>query len=195
MRFFGPRLSANAATSSSVEKSVSLASISDLATEFATHIPQHEFSTAEIQGFLLSCKKDPQCAVEHVREWIENELSERREKANREAERKAKVRAKREEVERRHVDSAMAKVGEGFGKIMAHGGMMAGNSVSGLVAPTPTQAGTVGTTTPISVPVTPSPAYEDTTSSESLSSLVQPEVPGANVADAAPASVTVSSVA
>ncbi|KAG6884774.1 hypothetical protein C0993_008377 [Termitomyces sp. T159_Od127] len=198
MRFFGPRSPANGATSSSVEKSASPSSIpiSDLATQFATHIPQHEFSTAEIQGFLLSCKKDPQCAVERVGEWIESELSERREKAARETERKAKAQAKRDEVERRHVDSAMAKVGEGFGKIMANGGMIPGNRVGGLVALTPTQAGTVGTTTPISTPVTPSPAYEDTDSSESLSPpIVQSEVSMNNVADASPASVTTSSVA
>ncbi|KAG6897624.1 hypothetical protein C0992_012853 [Termitomyces sp. T32_za158] len=198
MRFFGPRTPANKATSSSVEKSASPSSISisDLATEFAAHIPQHEFSTAEIQGFLLSCKKDPQCAVERVGEWIEGELCERLEKAARETERKAKAQAKRDEVERRHVDNAMAKVGEGFGKIIAHGGMISGNRVGGLVAPTPTQAGIVGTSTPISMPVTPSPAYEDTKSSESLQSpIMQSDVPRTNVADAASSSVTTSAVA
>ncbi|KAG5717627.1 hypothetical protein E4T56_gene3769 [Termitomyces sp. T112] len=181
MRFFGPRTPANGAISSSVEKPVAPASITDLATQFAVQVPQHEFSTAEIQGFLLSCKKDPQCAVERAGEWIEVELGERREKTAREAARKAKAQAKRDERERRQVDSAMAKVGEGFGKIMANGGILPG---SRIVAPTPTAAGPLGPVAPaepISTPVTPSPAYEDTQALEPPSPLTsQSEAPITN---------------
>ncbi|KAF8872800.1 hypothetical protein CPB84DRAFT_1798973 [Gymnopilus junonius] len=37
--------------------------------QFAASILEHEFSTAELQGFLLSCKQDPERAVEEVAKW------------------------------------------------------------------------------------------------------------------------------
>jgi mitochondrial chaperone BCS1 len=40
-----------------------------LATEFANKLPESTFSPAEIQGFLLTKKKDPQKAVDDVEVW------------------------------------------------------------------------------------------------------------------------------
>ncbi|KAG6889201.1 hypothetical protein C0995_002661 [Termitomyces sp. Mi166 len=201
MRFFGPRTPANGAIPSSVEKPASPV-INDLATRFSAQIPDHEFSTAEIQGFLLSCKKDPQCAVERAGEWIEGELAERREKAAREAERKSKAQDKRDERERKQVDSAMARVGEGFGKIFANGGTMPGRMVMGgdVIAPAPKPVKTLETVVPaetISTPVTPSPAYEDAKAPQPLSPVtLHPGVPTTDgIAVAPDVSVVTSSAA
>jgi hypothetical protein len=44
------------------------------------HIPQNTFSTAELQGYLLSYKHDPEAAVDNIEAWVERELRESREK-------------------------------------------------------------------------------------------------------------------
>jgi len=44
----------------------------ELANEFAKVIPDGDFSPAEIQGFLLKRKKNPQKAVEEVGRWVES---------------------------------------------------------------------------------------------------------------------------
>lgn len=41
-----------------------------LARDFARHIPEGQFSPAEIQGFLLKRKKDPRRAAVEVGEWV-----------------------------------------------------------------------------------------------------------------------------
>ena len=64
--------------------------IHSLAEKFALDVPEHEFSTAELQGYLLSCKKEPEMAVEGVSDWVEQERRDRKDREDREAERKAK---------------------------------------------------------------------------------------------------------
>lgn len=54
--------------------------LSTLGKKFADNIPDHEFSTAELQGYLLSCKKRPEDAAEGVATWIAQERAERRQK-------------------------------------------------------------------------------------------------------------------
>lgn len=44
-----------------------------LSQVFASRLPENEFSTAQIQGYLLGYKKDPVLAVMEVEKWVENE--------------------------------------------------------------------------------------------------------------------------
>ncbi|KAJ2923081.1 hypothetical protein H1R20_g9114, partial [Candolleomyces eurysporus] len=54
--------------------------LATLANEFAETIPDYEFSTAELQGFLLSCKRKPEEAVLKAKLWVTQELLERQQK-------------------------------------------------------------------------------------------------------------------
>jgi len=135
--------------------------IVNLASQFAAQVPEHEFSTAELQGFLLSCKRDPLRAAAGAAEWITRELDEQRAKRAREDERKTKAREKREERDRRQMEGAMAKFGGMVGGMVAGGGargMVTGGMVTGGLVATPT--GLV-TGDAILTPPTPSPAYEE----------------------------------
>ena len=62
---------------------------------FAECVPDDEFTTAEIQGYLLTCKMKPLVALSGVAEWVERERSEKREREEREAKRKEKLREMR----------------------------------------------------------------------------------------------------
>ncbi|KAK3692486.1 BCS1 N terminal-domain-containing protein [Podospora appendiculata] len=75
--------------------------ISKLAEEFAAKVPEHEFSPAEIQGFLLKNKRNPEAAVEGADKWIVERRKERQEKEILDAERKREeeVKKKKEEEE------------------------------------------------------------------------------------------------
>ncbi|KAF8055229.1 P-loop containing nucleoside triphosphate hydrolase protein [Lyophyllum atratum] len=140
-------------------------SIPDLAAQFTAHIPEHEFSTAELQGFLLSCKRDPIRAVTTAAEWVAHELGERGAKHAREEERKMKAREKREERERRQMEGAVAKfggmvggmvTGGGGGGGMVRGGMVTGGADGSGPGPAGLVVGDITRTPP-----TPSPAYEE----------------------------------
>jgi len=72
------------------EKSLTGDDLSRLEKEFAALIPEDEFSTAELQGYLLTCKKDPVEAVAGVVAWIEKERAEKRDRAEHEKQRKEK---------------------------------------------------------------------------------------------------------
>jgi chaperone BCS1 len=52
-----------------------------LADEFASHLPEATFSPAEIQGFLLTRKKEPLRALEQVEEWRDAVIAARERKA------------------------------------------------------------------------------------------------------------------
>ncbi|KDR84641.1 hypothetical protein GALMADRAFT_23943, partial [Galerina marginata CBS 339.88] len=73
----------------SAEKSSALRALSE---KFAASIPDHEFSTAEIQGFLLGYKQQPELAVQSISAWIEQESMERAERTKSEQEKKNKRR-------------------------------------------------------------------------------------------------------
>ncbi|KAF1969365.1 P-loop containing nucleoside triphosphate hydrolase protein [Bimuria novae-zelandiae CBS 107.79] len=59
---------------------VDLKQLGNMAEEFASKIPEGTFSPAEIQGFLLTRKKEPIRALAEVEEWRDGELKRRREK-------------------------------------------------------------------------------------------------------------------
>ncbi|KAI0839811.1 BCS1 N terminal-domain-containing protein [Hypoxylon sp. FL0890] len=73
------------------------ARVNALAEEFAAKIPAHEFSPAELQGFLLKHKRDAQAAVANAEEFIQKTRKDRKEKQLKEAEEKRKEEAKKKE--------------------------------------------------------------------------------------------------
>jgi mitochondrial chaperone BCS1 len=69
--------------------------LSALAGLFAEAVPEDEFSTAELQGYLLMCKMKPLEAVSGIAEWVEQGRTEKRTREEREARQKQKVRESR----------------------------------------------------------------------------------------------------
>ncbi|KAF8994252.1 P-loop containing nucleoside triphosphate hydrolase protein [Hymenopellis radicata] len=65
--------------------------LEELVQQFAKAIPADEFSTAELQGYLLGHKKAPRAAVEEVCHWIEVQRKEREDKAERERRRRGRM--------------------------------------------------------------------------------------------------------
>jgi chaperone BCS1 len=88
-----------------------------LAKTFSQGVPEYEFSTAELQGYLLSCKKHPEQAAAGIGVWVEQERIERKERKEREIERKAKEQQSRDEV----TQMQFARIG-GLGKMSKLGG-------------------------------------------------------------------------
>ncbi|KAK3303457.1 BCS1 N terminal-domain-containing protein [Chaetomium strumarium] len=67
-----------------------VAKVNVLAEQFAAKIPAHEFSPAEIQGFLLKNKRHPEKAIEGAEQWVINTRKEKKERELKEAEEKRK---------------------------------------------------------------------------------------------------------
>jgi chaperone BCS1 len=65
--------------SNTTHERLSAAALSDLAKEFAAAIPAGRYSIAQLQGYLLSSKNDPEGALAGVGAWIEKQEKERRE--------------------------------------------------------------------------------------------------------------------
>jgi chaperone BCS1 len=85
--------------------------IQTLAEEFAEGVPEHEFSTAELQGYLLTCKKEPEQAVEGISDWVVQERKERADREVREAERKAKNLEARDMRDANQLQGSLARLG------------------------------------------------------------------------------------
>lgn len=62
-----------------------------LADEFASRFPDNEFTVAELQGYLLTCRTLPRPALDGISAWVAREREGRLAKAERERERKAKA--------------------------------------------------------------------------------------------------------
>lgn len=74
------------------------AHLRELAKEFASAIPDHDFSPADLQDYLLMHKKDAAKAIEGLPKWMEETYEEhRRKEVEREVERELKKEAKLEE--------------------------------------------------------------------------------------------------
>ncbi|KAI1777104.1 BCS1 N terminal-domain-containing protein [Hypoxylon cercidicola] len=69
------------------------------AKEFAAKVPTHEFSPAELQGYLMKHKRNAQGAIDNIEAFIEQTRKDRKEKQLKEAEEKRKAEAKRKEEE------------------------------------------------------------------------------------------------
>ncbi|KAI1649430.1 BCS1 N terminal-domain-containing protein [Daldinia loculata] len=73
------------------------ARVNTLAEEFSVKMPSHEFSPAEIQGYLMKYKRDAQEAIANIDEFITQTRKDRKEKELKEAEEKRKAEAKAKE--------------------------------------------------------------------------------------------------
>lgn len=103
------------------ERKENLAKVERLAEEFADRIPAHEFSPAEIQGYLLKNKRDPEAAVGGAEAWVVETRREKKEKELKDAEEKRKKEEeeakKKEEEEKEKKDRKKKKKGKkGKGK-------------------------------------------------------------------------------
>jgi hypothetical protein len=96
MRFFGR--TATAVEGSDEKEGLTYQQLVELSKEFASHVPVHTFTTAELQGFLLLCKKEPKVALSTIQQWVAEQLAERKEKEEREEERKKKNKEKRDQM-------------------------------------------------------------------------------------------------
>ncbi len=85
-----------------------------LASQFSSAIPPHEFSTAEIQGYLLGCKTSPCQAAAGAAEWVGSEIAERQEKT-------LKEEAKKQENASRFGPSVIPGLGMGMGPMTGMG--------------------------------------------------------------------------
>ncbi|KAK3292737.1 BCS1 N terminal-domain-containing protein [Chaetomium fimeti] len=92
------------------KKAETTARVGVLAGEFAAKIPAHEFSPAEIQGFLLKNKRHPEKAVAGAEEWVAATRKEKKEKELKEAEEKREAEKKeKEEAEKKKKEEAEEK--------------------------------------------------------------------------------------
>jgi chaperone BCS1 len=77
--------------------------VAKLGEEFASIIPAMAFSPAEIQGYLLKNKRDPEAAVKGAAEWVKTMEEDKKKKAAKEA------REEKERLEKEKEDAEKAK--------------------------------------------------------------------------------------
>ncbi len=96
-----PESDAKRVAEEKAKRAEAVAHVDVLAEKFAVAVPAHEFSPAELQGYLLKNKRDPEGALAGVDQWVINTRKERKEKELREAEekREAEEAAKKKEEE------------------------------------------------------------------------------------------------
>lgn len=114
--------------------------LSELANQFAESVPADEFSTAELQGYLLTCKMKPLDAVSGITEWIEQERTEKRERADREEKRKERLRESR-------LKAKTAMVADLVGPLQQQAAS-GGTPASSSALPGPSSNSTAGPVTP-----------------------------------------------
>ncbi|KAK7931372.1 BCS1 N terminal-domain-containing protein [Apiospora marii] len=85
------------------------AHVDALALEFASKIPAHEFSPAELQGHLMRYKRSPQTAIDKAEEFIEQTRKDRKEKEIRDAEEKRKAEEERKKKEAKEAEDKKKK--------------------------------------------------------------------------------------
>ncbi|KAM0286796.1 hypothetical protein ACHAQH_000816 [Verticillium albo-atrum] len=79
-----------------------IAHVEALSHEFVARVPAHEFSPAEIQGFLMRHKRSPDAAIEHTAEWVVDTRKQKKEKEIRAAEeRRAQEQKQKEELKQK----------------------------------------------------------------------------------------------
>ncbi|KAI0505501.1 BCS1 N terminal-domain-containing protein [Xylaria bambusicola] len=88
------------------------AKMEELAKTFASKIPAHEFSPAELQGHLMKNKHNPQNAIDTAEEFIEKTRAEHKEKERKAAEEKRKAEEKKKEDEQKKVEEEKKKAEE-----------------------------------------------------------------------------------
>ncbi|KAK4209783.1 BCS1 N terminal-domain-containing protein [Rhypophila decipiens] len=91
------------------KKKETIERISNLAEQFAAKIPEREFSPAEIQGYLLKNKRNPEAAVEGAEQFIEDTRKERKEKEAKDEQEKKKQEAKEAEEKKKEAEEKKKK--------------------------------------------------------------------------------------
>ncbi|KAF8884507.1 P-loop containing nucleoside triphosphate hydrolase protein [Infundibulicybe gibba] len=104
--------------------------IHELANIFADAVPEHEFSTAELQGYLLTCRKEPAQAAKAVGTWVEHERAERQEREEREEKRREKIQEAKDRREASQLQGAVARMGALYPSVVP------GSFISGGPQPT-----------------------------------------------------------
>lgn len=86
-----------------------------LASQFSSAVPPHEFSTAELQGYLLGCKISPRQAAAGIATWVASEIDERlAKKKQEELKKQEKIRAAAEKDASRFGPGMMPGLGMGI---------------------------------------------------------------------------------
>ncbi|KAF8829977.1 hypothetical protein HHX47_DHR2000296 [Lentinula edodes] len=110
-RFFSPdcisELIETAPLTGKIEGNHDVQSITNLSKSFASQVPSHEFSVAELQGYLLGYKKQAEEAAVGVAAWIEQERKYKREEEEKANERRSK------EQQEKMVGNDHAAIGRG----------------------------------------------------------------------------------
>ncbi|RYO96669.1 hypothetical protein DL764_007417 [Monosporascus ibericus] len=107
-----------------------------LAEEFAAKVPAHEFSPAELQGYLMRHKRDAHAAVTNIEEFIDTtrkdrkakELKEAEEKRKAEEQKKAAGAKKEEEAKKAQEEKPEETTKDGDNKEVAIDGKAAGKT-------------------------------------------------------------------
>lgn len=90
------------------------AEIAELAMQFADKVPEGRYSIAQLQGYLLSSKRNPHGAVKSIDEWVaerEKEQAERDARVKKKAEERAKWQKKEKfrQKKEKQMDEEMEK--------------------------------------------------------------------------------------
>ncbi|KAF9450989.1 P-loop containing nucleoside triphosphate hydrolase protein [Macrolepiota fuliginosa MF-IS2] len=85
--------------------------IESLSAEFSAQIPEKTFTTAELQGFLLTCKFKPEKAVKEAKKWAENTIKEKKELEEKKKAKQEKAQEKRDMEEVEKLQSTLLKMG------------------------------------------------------------------------------------
>ncbi|KAH8824515.1 P-loop containing nucleoside triphosphate hydrolase protein [Flagelloscypha sp. PMI_526] len=75
-----------------------------LTDRFISLVPAATFSTAELQGYLLLYKFDPEGAADNAAEWIEEQLAERKEREEEVERKKVKKEQRRKEAKQKELE-------------------------------------------------------------------------------------------
>ncbi|EPQ55978.1 P-loop containing nucleoside triphosphate hydrolase protein [Gloeophyllum trabeum ATCC 11539] len=98
------------------------ACLAAFADQFAETLPEHEFSTAEIQGYLLGYKSNPAAAVAGVGKWAQEVKEERAAKKRKEEEKEEKRKQAKLQPHREAGRVMASEMGKVFQQSLGHAG-------------------------------------------------------------------------
>lgn len=111
--------------------------LNKLSEKFASFVPEQEFSTAELQGFLLTCKQEPEKAVAGVGAWVEQVREDREARMRKEEERRLKKMRGTETKGHSKEDGAVPVAYPLPNRAVGGGGFVGGGTDTAMVVPPP----------------------------------------------------------
>jgi chaperone BCS1 len=156
--------------------------LNKLSEQFASYVPEHEFSTAELQGFLLTSKQEPEKAVAGVAAWVEEVREEREARMRRVEERRLKKMRGTETKGHSKEDGAVPVAYPPPGRVVGGGGFVGGgtdNTAMVVPLPPPNIVGAVSPLVGLGLAGTSSPGANITFSKMGEPTTSQ-EAPGAH---------------